>query len=243
MRAMMTGLNAESDFQSLEIDEAAIEQLNLATTSSPFDETLLTKSPAQEITLAVTALIEKLQKVKIDNLLRNHGLLSRFTGADIEARLIFELEVRSLFAQMEHVSTLVEDARSMLATLELTEANIALEQGRLIATLEKANILLQRGARGEPALKVRFERRLANIQALVTSNDLTRCQINLAKDNLVHIIDSIRDTELVVFPLWQRNALALAQAEPKRTDRAPRISAFLKSHKLLLEHLIIGDKP
>lgn len=223
--------------RQLGIDDASIDFMGRAARSAPMPEDSLTQSPVRDITTAVHALVGRLRQVNMESLFRTQGVLSQLTGADIEAKLRFELDVRQVSADVTALQGQCYQAKRLRHDLRLTRRQIVAEQERLTRIIAAARNAVSAADDPDPDLLVRFERRLGNLIALSASNDVTCAQIALADSNITQLIDRVEDVCTTLFALWQRDALAVAQSAVPVKKASPLATAFLHTHDQLLAKL------
>lgn len=227
---------AEEPSASAVIDNEAVAALDVAARSPRMDSNLLNSAPARDIRTSANDLIAMLEEVDLQKMLRKQGLVGRFTGADVEARLEFELashRVADLFRQLTRAA---QAGRRIREILDKTRLELIDEQGRLALVISDARLLLSQSVGSDLSLIARFERRLANIMALEAANTLTIQQIELSASVLASLLDRFTDIETLLLPLWQRNALAIIHGEAI-TSRSSVVTAFLDAHSNLIGFL------
>lgn len=229
---------APSQRRQLGMDEASIAFLGRALQSVPMPEESLTQTPARDISAAAMALVERLRRLNMDALFRKQGFLSQLTGADIEAKLRFELDVRHITASINDLQTMGQRASQLRAALCDSRTRIENGQYRLERIIDAAQRVLNETPDADPFLRTRFERRLDNLVTLHASNAVTSRQIDLAERNMAVMIDRVQDVIKIVVPLWQRDALAVAQSVKPVTKGSQLATAFLSTHDQLLQKLL-----
>ena len=218
------------------LDAAALAALDRAAESEPFDTDILSSTPARDMGLKIAALVSLLEKLDHRDLLARQGFISRLTGADVEARLNFELATEKIQVEIEELRRAAKNARHTQTLLEKTRNDLIAEQQRLDEIIDDAKHLLSIGSRDEAFLVSRFERRLSNIMAIHAANIATIEQISLGMQVLMALIDRYVDVETMLLPLWQRNTLALAHAAGTRGEQTA-VSDFEDAHNALIRFL------
>lgn len=216
-----------------ELNEAALEALDHATRSDPIDLDLLRARPIRDLRGRIDDAVATIEKVDHKALLRHVGWLGRLTGADVEARLAFELSTARVAERIQGLVAADDNASHAETLLRDTAAALHRDQERLRAVIAEAHALLAGASAVEAFLRSRFERRLANLEAIHVSNDLALAQIRLAEDVLKAMRDRVRDVTGGLYPLWQRHALAVAvsAAGPQRRTAG---EAFAEIHTRLI---------
>jgi hypothetical protein len=222
------------------LDETALAALDAAAHTAAFDMDLLRTPAARDIRLQIEAIVTLLRKMDDRAVLARQGLLSRLTGADVEARLEFELAGQNVLTAMGRLRRAAQNGRHVLGLLAAARADLVAEQARLEALIAAAKALLTTASAKDEFIATRFERRLANIMAMHAANILTIEQIGLAHGVLSGLLDRITDVDTLLLPLWQRNVLALAHASVGSPHR-DAARDFAHSHRQLISHLDEGS--
>lgn len=193
------------------------------------DQSLLSGTPARSLAEAMTEMVETLKRIDIDRVARRQGWWSRFTGADLEARIELEVAAHSLGATMRRVTKEATGARraqaAMRADLPRLDAAHEAQQALADATSD-----FLRGAAADDPVVARLHRRLGNLEALHASNRLTRAQMVMAIDHLSGLLDRFTDIEQLLFPVWQHHALAVAQGTAGSEDPSGLLSQLRTIH-------------
>ncbi len=232
-----TAQTMDAPRRKLAVDEDGVAFLGKAARGPAIDTRLLTETPGRDLSSSLGGLVARLRTLNVNSLLRHQGVLGRLTGADIEARLRFELEVREISSDIRALDARVVQARRMRQALRQTGADIRAHHDWLLRLMATARRVLARDDAADPMLRERFERRLLNLATLETSNLLTVEQIGMADANLARMTDRIEDISGTLFTLWQRDALALAQSAVPARKGSPLAAAFIRSHDALLAKL------
>jgi len=168
---------------------------------------------------------------------KKQTILSRFTGADVEARLQFELASYRVMTAFREVRQAADNGRRIGVLLAKAKLDLGEQQSKFAGVIEEAKALLVKYRASADSFVVdRFERRLANLITMETSNTLTLQQMSLSESTLSMLLDRFVDIETMLLPLWQRNALAIAQGEVTSVRSQPAVE-FLQSHNTLIDHL------
>lgn len=223
-------------FASDVLDEAAIIELDAAASDSEFDSDLLRSAPARDIRIHVEAVVALLRKIDQRVLLSRQGLVARLTGADVEARLEFELAGQAVLEALNPLRRAALNGRGMLTLLRQTRTQLIEHQPRLEHVIEAAKRLIECNQDADDFIIARFERRLSNLVAMHTANVATIEQIKLSEQVLASLLDRVTDVDTLIVPLWQRNLLALAHAATSGA-RSHAASEFSRTHNNLITHL------
>jgi len=219
------------------MDEESIDFLGRAARTVSLPEASLTQTPVRDISAAARTLVERLRRLNVETLFRAQGLFSQLTGADIEAKLSFELEVRRIGQDIRSLQDQSRRAGALRHALRASREQILAGRDRLERIIAAGKTALSTSADADPFLKSRFERRLDNLVTLHASNELTCRQIEMADQSLSLVIDRVEDVATVLATLWQRDALAVAQSAKPVPKSSELAGAFIRSHDQLLQKL------
>ncbi|MEM7461506.1 MAG: hypothetical protein AAF362_02370 [Pseudomonadota bacterium] len=218
------------------LDEAAVAAFDAAAKGPELNNDLLQSSPTRDLRIQIQTTITLLEELDHKALLAKQGTISRLTGADIEARLVFELASSKVLKAFDQMRKVAANGRHVLYLLWDERETLVGEQERLEHLIGWARQLLKSPSQKDDFLVSRFERRLANVMALHTANVVTIQQISLGQQVLQTILDRHTDIETILLPLWQRNTLALAQYAGSRGQNEAA-EAFERSQDALLQFL------
>ncbi|MDM9648890.1 hypothetical protein [Rhizobium sp. S163] len=233
-RSNADAVGSKSTFRSLaEINDLAVSALDLAAYSPNFDNQLLSSTPAHDIRSAVESLVILLESLDLRKLLKKQGIIGRFTGADVEARLGFELASKKVSEQFQQLARLANSAERIRDLLLSAARELGDEQVRIAQVLHDGQALLTRSTAVEPALITRFERRLSNIATMETANALTIRQIAISVELLSSLLDRCTDVQTLLVPVWQRDALAVIHGG-SINSRGSVATSFIETHRRLI---------
>lgn len=215
----------------------AVEALDAAARTHSFDDDLLRTAPARDMRLQIEAMLTTLDKMDPDRMLARQGTISRLTGADIEARLEFELMGKRVMAVADQLRRAAGNGKRIRSLLADGKNDIISDNARLDAVIEEAGQLLSRAHEvSDDFVHARFERRLSNLIAMRASNDLALKQIDLGVEVLSGLLDRFTDVDTLLLPLWQRKVIALAHAAAGKAQRAAAAD-FREIHTSLQTYL------
>jgi len=218
------------------LDESAVLALDNAAQSSALDIDLLRTAPVHDVRIRIEAMVALLQKMDHRKLLSKQGPLSRLTGADVEARLEFELAGQKVMKSVSLLRQAAQNGQSVSILLKQALADIEIEQTRLEHVIFEAKALLNTPHDADEFVIGRFERRLSSMMAMHAANMLTVQQLALAENVLQGLLDRVTDVETLLLPLWQRNTLAFAHASIGRPQRQAA-HEFIQTHNQLINYL------
>ncbi|QKC82809.1 hypothetical protein [Mesorhizobium sp. NZP2077] len=222
------------------LDESAVVALDEAAKGTGFDPDLLRATPARDIRLQIEAMVALLEKVDHRRLLARQGMLARMTGADVEARLEFELAGQQVMIAARQLRQAAQNGKRLRMLMAKARADLMAEQSRLEGVIAAARRLLATSPGSDDFVVARFERRLASMMAMHAANILTIQQFNLSSEVLTGLLDRFTDVDTLLLPLWQRNVLALAHAAGADTRRTAA-GDFVTSHQNLISYLKQDD--
>lgn len=225
-----------SGFRATQLNEDALAALDEAAKGPSFNIELLQTTPVRDISRQIKATVAMLEALDHRGMMRKQGVLSRLTGADVEARLQFELASQGVLAQVRQLRQAALNGKRIRSLLKASRQELIAEQDRLEQVIAAAKRLLTEDPGVEEFVVSRFERRLSNIMAIHASNILTIEQISLSERLLASLLDRFTDVDTLLLPLWQRNVIAVAHASGWREQRAAS-SEFDASNKQLIGYL------
>jgi hypothetical protein len=205
------------------LSEGGLERLDAAAHVSDVDPSLLHATPARDLTERLFELTAALRALDVGAVLQRQGWWSRLTGRDLEARLRLELACRNLASIAAGASMAAAEARAAGSKLWRTRQDVVADLSRLDGVLAVLSAGMPMVADADPKLRARFERRVANLAVLQSSNRLTLAQLELAIDNLKALLDRFGEVERLLVPLWRHGALAASQGV---STAASAISAY-----------------
>lgn len=210
--------------------DAAVERFDAAFDAYAPDEALLAGTPARSLAEAMQALVAALTHIDIDRVARRQGWWSRFTGADLEARVELEVAALCLGEDMAHTAAAAAAARHAREAMraDLPRLDAAQDAHRALADVTAAFL---RGCDPADPGVARLHRRLGNLEALHASNRLARAQMALAIDHLSDLLDRFADIEQLLFPVWQRHALAVAQSAAPTHETPALVERLHAAHQ------------
>jgi len=211
------------------IDEDAIVLLDRLTPQHLPDSDLLQGMPARDLNAATSALVEAFRSIDVDRVNRRFNWFERITGADIEARVRFDLathEIDDLMQATVHAQMRAERARDRIArdSVHLDRTNS--ELGLLV---EWANACLSRIG-GEEFHRQRFVKRITDIEMIIAANRMMEGQYSLAHQTLTALVDRTGEVTRVLLPLWKQHAFAIAHSDDGPMQDKPRLDAFAAVH-------------
>ena len=223
-------------FLATELNEDAVASLDEAARGPSFNIELLQTTPVRDISRQIKATITTLEALDHRGMMRKQGMLSRLTGADVEARLEFELASQTVLTQVRQLRQAAQNGKRIRGLLKASRQELIAAQDRLEQVIVAAKRLLAGHPGAEEFVVSRFERRLSNIMAIHASNILTIEQISLSEKLLASLLDRFTDVDTLLLPLWQRNVIAVAHASDWREQKSAS-TEFEQSHKQLIGYL------
>jgi hypothetical protein len=218
------------------LDVDALAMLENVSQSSAIDDTLLSPERAVEMRRAIRQALSTINRLDVEKLIGQHGWLARLTGADIEARLRFELAAKQVEAALEALEHASRRARALLAAMEGESAEIMRRQPDIEGAITIGQDMLASDNGADPGLRDRFERRLANLMAIHAANDLAFAQFHIAITGLTALLDRYTDIATVVVPLWRQHLFAILHAQARIRLQDDHVQDFLLCHAALAEY-------
>jgi hypothetical protein len=212
-------------------DAAALAAFDKAFEPFAPDPALLEGAPARMLGDALSEFVTALTHLDVDRVARRSGWWSRFTGADIEARLELEVAAHRLSADMHNLAQAAGAARRASAAMKADAVRLA-AIAPLHQRLAEQAVEFARGGHSRDPNVARLQRRIANLETMIVSNQLVGAQMGVALEHLATLLDRYADIEKRLFPVWRHHALALAQSagrsvEPKSLEQLRAVRARL----------------
>jgi hypothetical protein len=198
---------------------------------------LLSVNATQGLSGAMLAFVDALLKLNIDRISRKFNWYERFTGIDLEVRIEFDIAAHGLSAQMVELGVAAGRARQVLAMMQSELPRLKEIQTRHEGLLDAAAELLNRQDFVNPDVE-RFQRRLANLEALAASDRMTEAHVRFAIQSLTSLLDRHSEIEKTLFPIWQQHALAIAQSNDRRGAGSVMLDKFKNTHQQLAARLV-----
>lgn len=215
--SIATGSISEDSFEQSSAgrfgpDDASLAVLDNAYRTKPIDNALLSPESAGLMRRAINGALVTISDLDIRKLTSRQGWLQRLTGADIEARLTFELAAGQVDAALDALQAASTRARGLLAAMDEERRALGVGQGELSRLIAFGEAVSARGDGDDPTIGDRFRRRLANLTAMHTANEMALIQFRLAADGLKGLLDRYTDMATVVIPLWRQHLFAILHA-------------------------------
>ncbi|WP_088311350.1 hypothetical protein [Novosphingobium sp. B 225] len=217
------------DGQTLAAFDAAVNPFEL-------DKRLQDQIVGNELGDSMAALVDSLRKLSFERLTRKFGWLDRLTGADLQARIEFDLAAHFVSQQIDAAYTAARRAQAMLETLHGERTRLTQLAPRHEELLTTAEALL-RGQNPQDEFVARFQRRAANLAAMCSANRLSEAQLDLTIKSLTAQLDRFGELRKLLLPAWQQHALAIAQAASGSTAEYQELNRFQAASTELAECL------
>ena len=217
-------------------DEAALAVLDAGHAVRAIDNDLLSPENASVLRRAIARALATVSGLDVEKLVARQGWLQRLTGADIEARLTFELAARQVELALDALQPASDRARALLAAMDGECAALRQAQPRLAALIAFGEEVLARDDGGDPVLSDRFNRRLSNLIAIHAANEMAIAQFRLAATGLKSLLDRYTDIATVVVPLWRQHLFAVLHASGRLRGDDSGVRDFRLCHQALEEY-------
>lgn len=206
----------ETGPQAVTLTEALLDQFAAASRTPAFDEKLFDIAAGGNLAQRLEALVAAVQEADIVPVIQAQRPLAALFGEDLEARMTFALARKRAHAAMKQASTAAMQTGHLITLLEQAHATLQAESRRLTEVSSLGTGLLSRLAPATTLealeLRSRFERRLANLNALCAATALTVARIPQAIAHNRQILDRFNDMNTLLFPVWERHALTIVQS-------------------------------
>ena len=212
------------------LSDEAIAWLDAASEPRPLNEDLLSFDGAASVRASIKCVLTIMARLDVGELIARQGWLHRLTGADIEAKLRFELSVKQVNLLLDELRLAATRARSQLENMQRED------QARLAGLIDYAAGLREDGTSTDPFIVDRLERRVANMITMSRANDMAVAQFRLAEDGLRCLLDRYGEIAGMVIPLWQQHAFAVIHAPARLSGNDADVANFLVCHSALEEY-------
>jgi hypothetical protein len=218
------------------IDVHALAVLEHASQAFAFDDALLSPERAAEMRRAIRRALSTINTLDVEKLIAQQGWIARMTGADIEARLRFELAAKQVDTALGALEASSQRARELLNAMEMENAELRRRQPEVCDAITFGQNALAGDCRCDLGLAERFERRLANLIAIHAANDMAVAQFELAITGLTALLDRYTDIATVVVPLWRQHLFAILHSRSRMLLQDDHVQDFMLCHSALKEY-------
>ena len=189
--------------------EAALGVLDQAYQAPTISTELLSPETASEMRRSISRALSTISSLDVESLISKQGWLQRLTGADIEARLTFELAAKQVDLVLDAIRGSSERARRLVTAMEDERRALQDGQPHLADFIAFGERVVRQDDRSDPSVSDRFGRRLSNLIAIHSANEMAIAQFGLAADGLKALLDRYTDIATVVVPLWRQHLFAI----------------------------------
>jgi uncharacterized protein YaaN involved in tellurite resistance len=165
---------------------------------------------------------------------------ARFTGANLERRVRFEVAKVSLDELIEQAGVTSKTVSEAITAMD-SLINQNREQTEELRTyIEAGKQYLQANPQDQASQQAehlsfenpheRFARRLSNLSALLASHEMSVIQLRLVRAQAIDLLDRFVETTTVLIPVWQQHKVALSSAT---TLDPAMVAAATKAHDAL----------
>ncbi len=218
------------------IDAQAIAAFDAAVKPFELDRQLHNQIVGNELGESMAALVDALRKLSFDRLTRRYSWLDKLTGADLQARIEFDLAAHTISDLIDSAYVAARHGAQMLQALQAERARLAELVPRHEDLLNTAETLL-RGQDPQDELVARFQRRVANLSAMCNANRLSEAQLDLTIKSVTLQLDRFGELRKVLLPAWQQHALAIAQATSGSSEEYQQFHKFQAASAELADYL------
>lgn len=217
-------------------DEEALVVLDTGYKTREINSELLSPERASEMRRGISRALSTISSLNVEDLVARQGWLQRLTGADIEARLTFELAAKQVEAVLEVLRTSSERACRLLASME--DECVSLQDGQLgLAELIAFGERIAGCDDGrDPSISDRFGRRLSNLITIHAANEMAIAQFGLAIGGLEALLDRYTDISTVIVPLWRQHLFAILHTSGRLRPEDADVQNFLLCQSALVEY-------
>ena len=233
-RRPLTGIDATCCGESL------LDKLDSVARKMRVHPDLLRASPALELRRGVQDFVTLLTALDVQALLRHQGPLSRLTGKDIEARYVFNDQIRTVQDKAAQLRRASKSCGIYAKALISEKHRLEEAQSELEILIEQGRSALDVQENLSAFTRTRIERRLVNLTAMQVSNVTTIRQLETSVKLVTTLLDRFADVEAVVLPLWERHALAIANSNRRVRETDQIVQNFHSTSSKLVSGLQAG---
>lgn len=227
---------ASASVQAYRIDAQAIAAFDAAVKPFELDKLLHDQIVRNELGESMAALVDALRKLSFDRLTKRYSWLAKLTGADLQARIEFDLAAHTISDLIDQAYAAARHGGQMLQALQQERARLAELAPQHEALLTTAETLL-RGQDPADELVARFQRRVANLSAMCNANRLSEAQLDLTMKSVTLQLDRFGELRKLLLPAWQQHALAIAQAVSGSSEEYQQFHRFQEASSELADYL------
>lgn len=211
---------------------------------------LLEQGSVSLLAAKISEIINGLSDADPRVLTKEASWLDRVLGRNIERQVRYQVARKSLDALLDETAVVAERTRKTLRTVEdLLKAHQAevmtlqtyLSAGEEYLTEHPDAGITTKAMMKESALELefdrpreRFTRKLANLNALLTSHQLSISQLALARAQTIDLLDRYQETATILLPVWRQHTLTLLTTQHMSPEM---VSKATKAHEALTASL------
>ncbi|GAB0079393.1 protein KlaA [Pseudomonas sp. PS02290] len=164
----------------------------------------------------------------------------RLTGAQVEKQVRYQVARKGLDVLIEEAKVHAQGVRDTLSAInkliagneqEVEELRIFIQAGREFLDENPGTGVLPEGDLSFDKPRERFSRKLANLETLLSSHQLSVAQMKLSRAQALGMLDRFGETDTLLVPIWRQNTLALIQTK----HMSPAVvNAATEAHRKLM---------
>ena len=211
---------------------------------------LLEQGSVSLLAAKISEIINGLSDADPRVLTKEASWLDRVLGRNIERQVRYQVARKSLDALLDETAVVAERTRKTLRTVEdLLKAHQAevmtlqtyITAGEEYLTEHPDAGITTKAMMKEGALELefdrpreRFTRKLANLNALLTSHQLSISQLALARAQTIDLLDRYQETATILLPVWRQHTLTLLTTQHMSPEMVAKAT---KAHEALTASL------
>ena len=204
---------------------------------------LMKGAPVKKLAQKIGEIVTCLHDADPTRATEKHSWLARFMGRNVESQIRHHIAVNrldELIADAEDISSNVRVALAALDALLVAQSDYA---SKLAADINAGYAYLERNpSAGKPATgalefdnpRERFSRKLSNLDALLTSHEMSAAQMTLSRGHVIGMLDRFDEAVNVLVPIWRQHALSLLTS---KNMNPTMLSEARKVHQNLMRSL------
>lgn len=217
--------------QSLDFMASLLKEQNI-------DIEMLKSSPVSEASKMTSEIVANMKALDGKNILQEQKWFHKFTGADLEAKLKFEIGIKTISNNVSKLREIAMQISHLGRKLLIVAKDINENQPKIAKIINLAKTSLNKDHNCDPFLRERFERMLGNLMAYEASNMIMLENAKASLKNLKMWQDRILEITNVLFPVWQNSALGIIKMEFNNNKAQSLLETYAISRENFINKLL-----
>ena len=201
---------------------------------------LMESGSVSALSSKIAEIITALGDASPEQIAKAPNWFQRLTGAQVEKQVKYQVARKGLEQLIEEAKGHAQGVRDTLSSIskliagneqEVEELRIFIQAGREYLDEQPDAGVVSSDDLSFDKPRERFARKLANLETLLTSHQLSVTQMKLSRAQALGMLDRFGETDTVLVPVWRQNTLALIQT--KHMSPA-MVNAAAEAHRKLM---------